>query len=365
MVKFLILPFFILLLCSPFSFSHPLDLGLLNITGSADTLHVRLELNPQIGQRFLKSTASTVSNPLTEDQQTELLRATLGSSIVSVNEQPCQWSEKAVIKIENPQLLAIDTELKCSTREGQLKIELPFLKNLESTYHLLARIQISGVEHVGGADPENNVLSFNFKSKNLSLLDFIVMGVEHIGVAPSEWSDDSGLHLPLGIDHILFVLALVLSGGGLIQLSKTITGFTIGHTTSLILVAAKFFQFPGQWIEALIALTICWVATETLFNRRVQHRLLLTIFFGVIHGLAFSTALQGLNLSSENKAQAVLGFNLGIELGQFIIVLLAYPLFQFIRKSKAFGNYGLRGLAAVILAISIFWFIQRAFAIGF
>ncbi len=364
MVKFKFFATLAPLFFSQVLFSHPLDLGLLNISGPTEALHIRLELNPEIGARLLKLTQPELALQIQINKNEELFLATLGPLLLSADETQCKWSEKVTAKIENPQLLAIDTSFSCPSGASRLKLDLHFLKKLESTYRLLVRMQVQGTEHVGGADPENSVLSFKLEKNNFSFFDFIVMGCEHIGVSPGEWVSDGRFQFPLGIDHILFIVALILCGGTFTNFLKTITGFTIGHTTSLALVVTGSVHIPSRWIEALIALSICLVASEAFFNKKIQHRLFLTVVIGIIHGFGFSEALQGLQLNSDTLLKAILGFNLGVEFAQIFIVIVTYPLLALMRRSKFVGLWGIRGFAAIIVCVSFIWFLQRAFGIA-
>ena len=122
------------------------------------------------------------------------------------------------------------------------------------------------------------------------------MGIAHIGATPEEWWGPEGFHLPEGIDHILFLLALILAGGTLGQMVKTATGFTVGHSITLAAGSLGLVAFPQRVVESAIALSIAYVAAETFFIKTPRDRWKMAAAFGLIHGLGFASALGELNL---------------------------------------------------------------------
>ena len=344
------------------SSAHPLDLGVVNILGTGHRLQVRLELNPQVGAQLLNLNEKDLSVGSFDSYKSQLYEATLRQGKIQIGEKPCTWREATSAKIENPALLSLDAAAECQSVDGELTLDLPFLRKLSSTYRLLAVIRLGSVEHVGGADPAHPTLHFSFQQPSFGFVGFVQMGLEHIGVAPSEWHDGNDWHLPKGLDHILFVLALLLTGGTLRTFLKTITGFTIGHTTSLALVTFGVLHAGGRWIEAAIALTIAFVAAQAMFSRtfsRFQHGFLVAIGIGLIHGLGFAAAISGLTLATTQLIEAVLGFNLGVELGQALVVLLIAPPIIYCIRYRAFRRFVIPGLGGLIFIASVRWFFMR------
>lgn len=190
---------------------------------------------------------------------------------------------------------------------------------------------------------------------------FIAMGMKHIGVTPDQWIDSSSVHLPAGIDHILFVVALLLTGGGLLNLLKTVTGFTVGHTISLALASYGFVQFSGRYIEAAIALTIALVALQSILYESAKHRWKMSVGIGLIHGLGFTFALASLHLNSEGLIKSILGFNLGVEIGQGIIIAAVFPLLYLLMKWIPRHRLIFKLASAIIFCVSSYWFVQRGF----
>jgi hydrogenase/urease accessory protein HupE len=176
-------------------------------------------------------------------------------------------------------------------------------------------------------------------------------------------------HILTGIDHLLFVLGLLLITRGTWRLVKTITAFTVAHSITLALATRGYVHVPPAPIEALIALSIAFVAVEGVrllkgregFTARAPW--LVALAFGLLHGLGFASALSRVGLPESNIPVALLFFNLGVEAGQlgFIaVVLCARAALHRIPVSPARWPQLLAPYA--IGSIAMFWVIQRVAA---
>ena len=190
---------------------------------------------------------------------------------------------------------------------------------------------------------------------------FVLMGMQHIGATPSEWVGKQGLHLPDGIDHILFLLALLLAGVAWAPVLKTVTGFTLGHSISLSLATLGLIQLPSRLVESAIALSIAYVAAEDFWLKSQKPRWQIAAAFGLVHGFGFAKALSELHLARSRLASALFGFNLGVELGQEVIVIALAPLLWALFKWGWFERIGRKICAGGILACALVWFFRRAF----
>lgn len=341
--------------------SHPLDIGLLKITVKDESPQIRLEINPQIGADLLKVKLSDLTPLMLAERKRDFLKATLQEDLV-IQSTACVWNEDFIVTLDSPQMLSLEIGATCESGRGDVDLKLPFLSKMMSSYHLIAVLRMGDAEQMGGADPANSTLHFDYLKPKYGIADFIMMGLEHIGIAKSEWVTESRFHWPEGIDHLLFVVALVLGGGTIWAVLGTVTGFTIGHTISLALVSFGLVSLHGRWIEATIAGTIALVAGQTVFYKREKppkHRFLTTVAIGLIHGLGFATALTSLNLASNEMLGAVFGFNLGVEIGQAAVIFAIMPLLFIFRRSSVFNHIFIRGAAFVIMATSLYWFSDR------
>ena len=135
-------------------------------------------------------------------------------------------------------------------------------------------------------------------------------------------------HILSGFDHLLFVLGLLFLVGFNRRLVLTITAFTLAHSVTLVLGALGWLVLRLPPVEATIALSIMLVAGEALHKRQTLSRrwpALVAFLFGLVHGLGFAGALRQIGLPDNHLAIALLTFNLGVELGQLLVVLIAWP----------------------------------------
>ena len=171
-------------------------------------------------------------------------------------------------------------------------------------------------------------------------------------------------HILTGYDHLLFLLALILRGGNLWSLFKIITAFTIAHSITLALAALNIVMLPERFVEATIALSIAYVAAENLFMRKaVSHRWAVSFLFGLVHGFGFSNVLRELGLPKEGLLWSLLNFNLGVEAGQAMAVLVVVPILIWLRRFK-WEPRAVVAMSIVVLAVGLTLFVERALFTG-
>jgi hydrogenase/urease accessory protein HupE len=180
---------------------------------------------------------------------------------------------------------------------------------------------------------------------------YLVLGVEHILA---------------GIDHLLFVLALLLIVRGSRRIVATITAFTIAHSLTLVAATLGWVHVPGPPVEAIIALSIVFVAAEVVHELRGKEGLtarapwVVAFSFGLLHGLGFAGALAEVGLPQKAIPVALLTFNVGVELGQLLfvaVVLLLGAVFGRLMAAKPAWTTG--AVAYGIGAVAAFWTLQR------
>ncbi len=167
--------------------------------------------------------------------------------------------------------------------------------------------------------------------------------------------------LPLGLDHILFVLSLFLLSPKLKPLLWQATAFTIAHSVTLGLAMYQIIHPPAGIVEPMIALSILYVSVENIFSPRLKaSRIGVVFLFGLIHGLGFAGALGQLGLPPQAYLLSLVMFNAGVELGQVTVILLAWFLL-----AKWFGDnpwYRSRIVIPASVLISVIaglWTVQR------
>jgi len=184
-------------------------------------------------------------------------------------------------------------------------------------------------------------------------------------------------HILLGVDHLIFVLALLLLVRGWKRIGLTVTAFTVAHSITLAAATLGFLDVPGPPVEAAIALSIALVAVENVNSGRGRESLtarlpwLVAFAFGLLHGLGFAGALSEVGLPSHAIPVALLFFNVGVELGQLLFIAAVMALFMILRRvSLAFVRpkaswsqaWPRLGAAYCIGGVASFWLIERVSA---
>lgn len=178
---------------------------------------------------------------------------------------------------------------------------------------------------------------------------FIWLGVEHIFI---------------GYDHIMFLAALIVIGTRLGPLVKIVSAFTVAHSITLILAALDVVTLPTRWVEAGIALSIAYVALENFWLKDASHRWMLTFAFGFVHGFGFANVLRDLGLPSEGLVASLLAFNVGVEVGQIIIVGAMLPLILWAVR-RGYQQRLIRVASAVIFCFGVGWLVERVFDLSY
>lgn len=175
-------------------------------------------------------------------------------------------------------------------------------------------------------------------------------------------------HILDGTDHLLFVLCLVIPFRRLRPLIAIVTSFTVAH--SITLIASAFSLLPNAlWfpalIEMLIAASIVYMALENIVGSNWERRWVIAFGFGLVHGFGFSFALQGsLQFAGSHLLTSLLGFNLGVEIGQLMIILLAVPLLNLLFRTAITERMGTILLSALLAHSGWHWMSERASALS-
>ncbi len=180
-------------------------------------------------------------------------------------------------------------------------------------------------------------------------------------------------HILTGFDHLLFVLGLLLLVGTNWKIVKTVSAFTVAHSITLALAALGLVQVPSALIEALIALSIVFVAYELIPRRDGTSTLtrqkpwLVAFVFGLFHGLAFAGTLSSVGLPAGGTVPALLLFNVGVEIGQLAFIAVAIGVIVGLRRVSrhlpaSYGAVSTYAPAYVIGGLASFWLIERTIA---
>ncbi len=214
------------------------------------------------------------------------------------------------------------------------------------------------------ADNTSQVVSLDEASWVKGMTAVVGLGVEHIRI---------------GSDHILFVLALVLPsvlifrrpegwlpartfGSSLWRVLKIVTMFTVAHSITLALGGFEIVELPPRLVEAVIAISIALAALHNIRPMFVNKEWLLAFGFGLFHGFGFAGLLSELGLDRSNRIASLLGFNVGIELGQMVIILLIFPALFLMRRTRPYLAVMYTG-SAILALVALGWALERVFGL--
>ena len=253
----------------------------------------------------------------------------------------------------------VELEARFSCAPGALRQRFSLLAVLPPTYKVVLGVVAEGEAGQRFADATHPTLG-------LGPLTGEAPGAE--APAASGWLGWVGIglgHIFEGADHLAFLLGVLLVGGSWRRVLGVVTAFTVAHSLTLGATALGWLVLDdarGRWVEAAIAASIVWVAAENLAVREPRHRAGLTFVFGLVHGLGFASVLRGYGLG-DSVARALFGFNLGVELGQALVVLALWPLVRLVRRRPGLHQRTVRALSLALLALGGYWLVERAFAL--
>lgn len=252
---------------------------------------------------------------------------------------------------------------KCPSTGGELSLRYGLLFELDALHRGLLRLSLDGVTQTAVMSPDKALQHFSAGqvSRLSQLVQYLVEGIWHI------W---------IGFDHILFLLSLLLPvvlvreagrwrgvsrfGDALREVLWVVTSFTAAHSVTLSLAALGFVELPSRLVEAAIALSVVLAAANNLWPVVARRRWLVAFGFGLIHGFGFASVLADLGLPQESLVLSLLGFNLGVEVGQLAIVSGFLPL-AFMLRGTAFYRHGVFvGGSVATMGVALLWFAERA-----
>ena len=257
---------------------------------------------------------------------------------VSADDKPCvpdQTNELVIV-------------FQCVTVNQQIIIEDHLDQVLGATHHVIALFTWNGGSQ-----------SHSFSSKTPKAVVHVSSAASHAPSSAASFFPLGVEHIATGYDHLLFLLALILCGGNLKSLIKIITAFTLAHSITLAAAALGLVSLPSALVEAVIALSIAYVAFENLFPRfAISRRWTISFLFGLVHGFGFSSVLQEIGLPKDSLVWALLNFNLGVEAGQLVAVLITLPALLWLHK-QTYAQRVIQMLSAMVMLVGLGLFIER------
>lgn len=165
-------------------------------------------------------------------------------------------------------------------------------------------------------------------------------------------------HILRGLDHVLFVVVLLLGARSLADVLKVASTFTLAHSVTLGLAALGWVDLPAAVVEPLIALSIVYVAVDNIVGEPSRQRLGVVFGFGLLHGLGFASSLRITDDVTWGWIGSLLSFNVGIEIGQALLILAVFPALLLLRRLR-WSVFAVAGVTTFVALIGLVWFVER------
>ncbi len=288
---------------------------------------------------------------------------------LSAGGQACTWQPPAPLRLDHHSdgtYAVLGLQARCTPGAASLRLKYSALFDVDPTHRGLVQWLAPGATGaqalVFSSESAEQALALRGPSALETLRQYVVEGIWHI------W---------MGYDHILFLLSLLLpavllrAGGhwtpvgrlpvALGAVVKVVTAFTLAHSITLSLAVLGFVSLPSRFVESVIAASVVLAALNNLRGTVEKRRWVMAFVFGLIHGFGFASALADLGLPQGALALALVGFNVGVELGQLAIVAAFLPLAFGLRRTTMYRVGILQAGSVAIAVLASWWLLQRAF----
>ena len=251
----------------------------------------------------------------------------------------------------------------CPKELSELAIGYRVLAGIDPSHRGLLTLTAAGVTQTGmlGGQSGPQRFSFDRPAAWTAFVEYLHSGVWHI------WS---------GIDHLLFLLSLLLPAvlvrrqgnweavplarAAFYNIIKVVTAFTLAHSITLTLAALDVVRLPSRLTESIIAASIIVAALNNVFPKITAGRWRIAFGFGLLHGFGFASVLADMGLPPGARLLSLVAFNLGVELGQLAVVLAVMPLAYAIRKTVFYRRAVMPWGSSIIASLALAWLFQRA-----
>lgn len=295
--------------------------------------------------------------PRIESYARESLRASSDHGLCRLS-----FGSMAVTKHSDGGYASLPVRFDCGVPVRRVRLRYELLFSRDAQHRGVVQLEDEGAPPIVFTKSRREVeLDLTTKPRS-SLLEPLALGVDHI------WH---------GYDHLLFLLALLLpsvlrrEGGrwlptadfraSLGDVVRLVTAFTLAHSLTLGLAASGWLALSPRLVESAIALSVVLAALNNLFPLVERERWLAAFGLGLLHGFGFAATLLDAGTAGSSFGRTLLGFNLGVELGQLAIVLLLLPAMFGLRRSPRYPRFVLGLGSAVVLLVSSIWLVERAF----
>jgi hydrogenase/urease accessory protein HupE len=332
--------------------AHQVPYSYLDLRSGERLLEVTLvvhavELAPALGIEPPQLLAA-IPFALQRDQIRELLRQRLRLSVDGQRLDPSVTELQPVAE----EAVRLDLQYTLTVPAGRIELEcrlFPDDPRHQTFVNIFEGATLRQQQVLTAARPALEYFSGTRQGVRAVILKFVPGGIEHIFIGP---------------DHILFLIGLLLLGGSLRRLLLIVTAFTIAHSITLSLAALDLLNIPASIVEPAIALSIVYVGIDNLMVEKEGRdlRAWIAFFFGFIHGFGFAGVLREFGLPAQALGWSLFSFNLGVEIGQGLIVVVVATILAVVKKRWPERNHLIVKIASTgIIVAGVFWFATRVF----
>ena len=302
-------------------------------------------------------------------READIVRLATQNLQLSSGDQACAWSSGAAMQLtrhSDGTYAVLTLVARCPKLEAGLKARYSLFFDVDPSHRGLVQWIAPGGDAaqalIFGTESAQQSLALKPAGAWQTLRQYLVDGVWHI------W---------IGYDHILFLLALLLPAvlvrrerqwqgaprfsGALVEVVKVVTAFTLAHSITLSLAALQVITLPSRLVESAIAASVVIAALNNLRGTVHGRRWMMAFAFGLLHGFGFASVLADLGLPQGALVLALVGFNVGVELGQLAIVALFLPLAFALRRTRFYQVGVLKIGSLIVAALATWWLVQRLF----
>jgi hydrogenase/urease accessory protein HupE len=335
--------------------AHPIPLSYLDIQLDANGAHGALVVHDYDAAHELGlEKPESLLDPAVGRDYGELLTRILAPRLqitVDARREALQWQTPEVLADSQNLRLPFKLESHSLGKIDVAAVLFPYDANHQSFVNIYEN---GALKHQAILNAQHHALTYysgNLQGRWTVVRTFVQAGIHHILIGP---------------DHILFLLGLLLLGGSLQRLAAIVTAFTVGHSITLSLAALDLVTVAPRLVEPAIALSIVVVGVDNLLMRKrgaTQGRDLrpwLAAAFGLIHGFGFAAVLLEFGLPRAALGWSLAAFNIGVEIGQLMIVVVTASLLALLRQySTVYAQRCAWAGSVAVIAAGVFWFAQR------
>jgi xanthosine utilization system XapX-like protein len=278
---------------------------------------------------------------------------------------PCELRAGSIMidRHQGETFVVLPLTARCTAGVSAPGLTYRLFAGVDANHRGLLDLEVNGASFSAALEPSATPVQFLSRSDGRwqALRLFLKTGIEHI------WS---------GYDHLLFLLSLLLPAvwrrqvpgreahstlrAAALDVARIVTAFTVAHSITLALATFDVVRIPPRWSESAIALSIVIAALNNLWPVVTRRLWLVAFGFGLLHGFGFANVLSDLGLPAPTLAVALLGFNLGVEVGQLAVVMAFLPIAYALRHTLFYRRVVFTGGSAAVAVVGAMWLLERA-----